>query len=347
MDVELAVHACQVELDRLRAEEERRGHVAVRLALCDVKCDLKLLRGQLLGRRGIASGDRLAARSQLAACLLRPGGRAEPVEEFNRATQMLTRLDAALRASEPLAVEELRPCSLEGGTRSLIMQLECGAEVLVQVVVCPEEAVQAGDGGECPASIDGAGELGELRQLPRSGLALAGSGIGFDEIGRIRQEARLTHAVALGQVRDRYELLDRSLWARQTQLEQTERGSGFLILQAWAEADTDPAIREMLLRRRRETVTAVALVLQEGVMRGELPSWLDVPSVGHALAALLDGVLIEASEDGAGYRRSDAERRILAVIETLLAAASAEAPQRIEPVPPRAYESARAPRAAS
>ena len=43
----------------------------------------------------------------------------------------------------------------------------------------------------------------------------------------------------------------------------------------------------------------------------------------------------------------DAERRILAVIETLLAAASAEAPQRIEPVPPRAYESARAPRAAS
>ena len=103
----------------------------------------------------------------------------------------------------------------------------------------------------------------------------------------------------------------------------------------------------MLLRRRRETVTAVALVLQEGVMRGELPSWLDVPSVGHAIAALLDGVLIEASEDGAGYRRSDAERRVLALIETLLAATAAEAPQPIEPVPPRGYESARAPRVAS
>jgi hypothetical protein len=50
-----------------------------------------------------------------------------------------------------------------------------------------------------------------------------------------------------------------------------------------------------------------------------------------------------------GYRRSDAERRILALIETLLAAASAEPPRRIEPVSPRAYESARArrlPRAA-
>src|SRR5258706_8998652 len=96
----------------------------------------------------------------------------------------------------------------------------------------------------------------------------------------------------------------------------------------------------MLLRRRRETVTAVALVLQEGVMRGELPSWLDVPSVGHALAALLDGVLIEASEDGAGYRRSDAERRVPAPIETLPAAAAAGAPGRGEALPPRGYETA-------
>jgi hypothetical protein len=85
VDVELAVDACQVELDRLRAEEERRGNVAVRPSFGDLKRDLKLLRGQLLGCRGIASGDRLSARSQLAACLLRPGGRAEPVEELNRA----------------------------------------------------------------------------------------------------------------------------------------------------------------------------------------------------------------------------------------------------------------------
>ena len=98
-------------------------------------------------------------------------------------------------------------------------------------------------------------------------------------------------------------------WFDNLAVEQSERGSGFLILQAWAEADTDPAIREMLLRRRRETVTAVVLILQEGVMRGELPAWLDIPPVGHALAALLDGMLIEAAEDGAAYRRADAERR--------------------------------------
>jgi AcrR family transcriptional regulator len=136
-------------------------------------------------------------------------------------------------------------------------------------------------------------------------------------------------------------------WFDNLAVEQSERGSGFLILQAWAEADTDPAIREMLLRRRRETVTAVVMVLQEGVMRGELPPWLDVPSVGHALAALLDGMLIEAAEDGAAYRRADAERRILALLETVLAARDAAPPERITPAPPLPYESARAPRVAS
>lgn len=82
-------------------------------------------------------------------------------------------------------------------------------------------------------------------------------------------------------------------------------------------------------------------------MRGELPPWLDVPSVGHALAALLDGMLIEAAEDGAAYRRADAERRILALLETVLAARDAAPPERITPAPPLPYESARAPRVAS
>jgi len=136
-------------------------------------------------------------------------------------------------------------------------------------------------------------------------------------------------------------------WFDNLAVEQSERGSGFLILQAWAEAETDPAIREMLLRRRHETVTAVVLVLQEGVMRGELPAWLDVPAVGHALAALLDGTLIEAAEDGGAYRRADAERRVLALLETLLAAKDAAPPVRIQPAPPQPYESVRAGRVAS
>src|SRR5256885_14223377 len=61
-------------------------------------------------------------------------------------------------------------------------------------------------------------------------------------------------------------------WFDNLAIEQTERGSSFLILQAWAEADTDPAIREMLLRRRRGTVTAAVMLLQAGVLRAELPA---------------------------------------------------------------------------
>ena len=136
-------------------------------------------------------------------------------------------------------------------------------------------------------------------------------------------------------------------WFDNLAIEQTERGSGFLLLQAWAEVETDPAIREMLLRRRRETVTAVALLLQEGVSRGELPAWLDVAALSHALAALLDGMIVEAAEAGAGYRRSDAERRILALLETMLAARDVAAPERITPAPPIPYESVRQRRAAS
>ena len=44
-------------------------------------------------------------------------------------------------------------------------------------------------------------------------------------------------------------------------------------------------------------------------MRGELPAWLDVPSIAEVLSALLDGMLVQAAEEGAGYRRSDHERR--------------------------------------
>jgi AcrR family transcriptional regulator len=136
-------------------------------------------------------------------------------------------------------------------------------------------------------------------------------------------------------------------WFDNLAVEQAGGGSGFLLLQAWAEVETDPAIREMLVRRRRETITSIVLLLQEGVMRGELPAWLDVAAVAHAIAALLDGMLVEAAEDGAAYRRSDHERRILALIETLLAARAAQAPEPIVPAPAIPYESVRARRVAS
>jgi AcrR family transcriptional regulator len=94
----------------------------------------------------------------------------------------------------------------------------------------------------------------------------------------------------------------------------------------------------VLRRRRRNIVTSTALLLQEGVVRGELPAWLDVESIAHAIAALLDGITLEATEDGAAYRREDAERRALAMLEALFAARDAAAPVPLEAVAPRSYE---------
>jgi hypothetical protein len=58
-------------------------------------------------------------------------------------------------------------------------------------------------------------------------------------------------------------------------------------------------------------------------------------------------MLIQAAEEGAGYRRADHERRILALFETVMAARDAAPPERIVAAPPIPYESVRARKAAS
>jgi AcrR family transcriptional regulator len=127
----------------------------------------------------------------------------------------------------------------------------------------------------------------------------------------------------------------------QLEVDHSELTSPRLMALAWAEADTSPAIREMLLRRRREIHRVTTLLLQEGVARGEFPVWLDIDAVAAGLGAVLDGVILQSIEEGAGYRRSNAERRVLSMIELLIAAASAPAAERLEAVPPvRAEERA-------
>src|SRR5262245_18288697 len=112
----------------------------------------------------------------------------------------------------------------------------------------------------------------------------------------------------------------------QIDVDPSDMTSPRLLALPWAEADTSPAIRGMLLRRRREIHRVTVALFQEGIARGEFPPWLDVEAVAGGIAALLDGVIIQSVEEGAGYRRSDAERRVLSMIELLLAAATSPAP---------------------
>jgi AcrR family transcriptional regulator len=174
----------------------------------------------------------------------------------------------------------------------------------------------------------------------KSEIILAGCDLIADQqLGELRDrlasvtDYRERIATALGFFFDQFE-------------EQREgRGNSVLMTQAWAEVDADPAIREIVRRRRRDVVTSVALLLQEGVVRGELPRWLDVESVAHSIAALLDGITLEAIEDGAAYRRDDAERRVIAMLDLLFAARDAAEPVPLEAAPPRPYSSLEAQRA--
>jgi len=174
----------------------------------------------------------------------------------------------------------------------------------------------------------------------KSEIILAGCDLVTDqELGELRDrlapvtDYRARIATALGFFFDQFEE------------QRSGRGTSILMTQAWAEADADPAIREMLRRRRRDVVTSCALLLQEGVVRGELAPWLDVESVAHAIAALLDGITIEAIEDGPAYRREDAERRALAMLETLFAARAAAPPIPLEAIAPIPFETIKAERA--
>lgn len=100
-----------------------------------------------------------------------------------------------------------------------------------------------------------------------------------------------------------------------------EGGPGLVTLvQAWASAEGDPRLRDMLIRRRERLVGAGQLLLREGVARGELPAWLDVDATARAYIALLDGLLLQRIEAGAGYRPADLERQARAVLDMVLAA---------------------------
>jgi AcrR family transcriptional regulator len=95
------------------------------------------------------------------------------------------------------------------------------------------------------------------------------------------------------------------------------------LVQAWAEADREPSVRDMLVRRRERLAGAAQMLLHQGVNTGELPAWLDVDAVSRGFLALLDGLMLQRIEAGSAYRPADLERRAEAILELMLAAATA------------------------
>lgn len=98
------------------------------------------------------------------------------------------------------------------------------------------------------------------------------------------------------------------------------------LIRAWAEADSEPGVREMLARRRERLVAAAQMLLQEGIARGDLPAWLDVEAFARAYTGLMDGMLLQRIEAGETYRSAVALRRARSVLDVLLATVHRERP---------------------
>ena len=113
-------------------------------------------------------------------------------------------------------------------------------------------------------------------------------------------------------------------------------GNADFLVQAWAQAD-EPATREMLRRRREQLAMAGEFLIQEGIARGELPSWVNAGAVARAYMALLDGMLLVRAEQGDAFRRDEAENEAREVLTLVLGAAASETRPVVPEVPARLF----------
>jgi AcrR family transcriptional regulator len=114
-------------------------------------------------------------------------------------------------------------------------------------------------------------------------------------------------------------------------------GNAEFLIQAWAEAGSEPAARHMLMTRRQQLVVAGSMLLEEGIARGELPRWLDTVALARAYAALLDGMLLTRMEQGTAWKRSEAEKQAREILALVLASAASETRPDVPTVAPQPY----------
>jgi AcrR family transcriptional regulator len=96
-------------------------------------------------------------------------------------------------------------------------------------------------------------------------------------------------------------------------------GSNFL-LHAWATAEDNAALREMLLARRASASRLARAVVESAIARGELPPDLDAEGLGLAFTSLLDGLFLQRAERGDSFTVDDARRQARAVVDAIFRA---------------------------
>ena len=119
-------------------------------------------------------------------------------------------------------------------------------------------------------------------------------------------------AAQMGQIADPRERLARAVRHFVESLAAERWGA--IITTGWAEADVNPALRDMLRRRCDQIRAFASMFLREAVARGEVEPDIDVEELSLAATMLMDGVVAHQAEMGDRFDPAVAERSVIALI---------------------------------
>jgi AcrR family transcriptional regulator len=119
-------------------------------------------------------------------------------------------------------------------------------------------------------------------------------------------------AAQMGQIADPRERLAQAVRYFVESLEAERWGA--IVTTGWAEADVNPALRD-LLRRRCDQIRAFAsMFLREAVARGEVEPEVEIEELSLAATMLMDGVIAHQAEMGDRFDPALVERSVIALI---------------------------------
>jgi AcrR family transcriptional regulator len=131
-------------------------------------------------------------------------------------------------------------------------------------------------------------------------------------------------AVQLGQIPDPRQRLASAVGLFVQSLD-VERW-GAIVTAGWAEADVNPALRDMLRRRCDQLRAFAVMFLREALVRGELDADADLDALSTGIVMLLDGVIGHQAEMGDRFDPDLAARSMIALLGPALRPARATEP---------------------
>ena len=118
--------------------------------------------------------------------------------------------------------------------------------------------------------------------------------------------------VQISQITDARERLSRAVGHFVDSLDAEHWGA--VVTTGWAEADINPALRDMLRRRCDQIRAFATMFLREAIARGEIEPEVDVEALSLATTMLMDGVIAHQAEMGDRFDPALVERSVIALI---------------------------------